>query len=126
MKIFRVFILTVICTTGLAMQSGAQTIKNYGQEWKIVEDHISKGLPASALETVKKIYTTAKAEKQDAQVVKALIYITQLQQENREENFALRIKEIEKERQTSKEPVTSLLNGYLAGLYYQYFAGNRY
>lgn len=126
MKIFRVFILTVICTTGLAMQSGAQIIKNYGQEWKAVEDHISKGLPASALEAVKKIYTTAKAEKQDAQIVKALVYITQLQQENREENFALRIKEIEKERQTSKEPVTSLLNSYLAGLYYQYFAVNRY
>ncbi|GAB3429921.1 alpha-2-macroglobulin family protein [Niabella aquatica] len=108
------------------MQSGAQIIKNYDREWKIVADNISKGLPASALETVKKIYTAAKAEKQDAQIVKSLVYITQLQQENREENFTLRIKEIEKELQSSKEPVTSLLNSYLAGLYYQYFAGNRY
>ena len=34
-----------------------------------------KGLPKSALEEVKKIYTLAKAEKQDAQVIKALVYI---------------------------------------------------
>ena len=101
------------------MRTNAQ-VKNYEADWKTVEDHITKGLPASALETVKKIYTRAKTEKQDAQLVKAIVYMTQLQQENREENPLQRIKEIEKEIQGSKEPVTSLLNSYLAGIYQQY------
>ncbi|MCH5720535.1 hypothetical protein [Niabella hibiscisoli] len=52
--------------------------------------------------------------------------MTQLQQENREENPAQRIKEVEAEILQVKEPVTSLLNSYLAGIYQQYFSMNRY
>ena len=35
---------------------------------------------------VKKIYQLAKKEKQDAQVIKSLVYMTGLQTENREDN----------------------------------------
>lgn len=108
------------------MKSNAQTIKNYEEDWKAVEQHINKGLPASALEAVKKIYAKAKKEKQDAQIIKSLVYMSELQQENREDNETKRIAEIEKEIAISKEPSTSLLNNYLAGLYQQYYNNNRY
>ena len=42
-----------------------------------------KKLPKSALAEVKKIYTLAKKEKQDAQVIKAVVYMIGLQRKQR-------------------------------------------
>ena len=61
------------------------------KEWKKVDDYVQKGLPKSALTEVKKIYALAKKEKQDAQVIKSLVYMTGLQDENREANKVKRI-----------------------------------
>src|SRR5262245_44163009 len=72
-------------------------IKNYDKEWKKVDDLVKKNLPKSALEEVKKIYSLAKKEKQDAQVIKSLVYMVGLQNQNREDNDILSIKELEKE-----------------------------
>lgn len=118
------FLLLIILFT--CMKSNAQTIKNYETDWKTVESHISKGLPASALVKVKEIYARAKADRQDAQLVKALIYMNRLQEENRENNELASIAGLEKEITESKAPVTALLNSYLAGVYQSYFNRNRY
>ncbi|HMU45785.1 MAG TPA: alpha-2-macroglobulin family protein [Chitinophagaceae bacterium] len=103
-----------------------QPIKNYDAEWKKVQGLIEKGLPKSALDEVKKIYVLAKKEKQDAQVIKSLVYISGLQSETREDNGIESIKEFEKEIATSKEPVTSILNSLLAQMYLQYYQSNRW
>ena len=126
MNTIKSFFTIIIIFTIALMRSNAQSVKNYEADWKTVEANMQKGLPASALEVVKKIYTKAKTEKQDAQMVKALVYMTQLQTENRENNEVQSIKQIEKELTISKEPVTSLLNSYLAGIYQQYYNNNRY
>src|SRR5688572_28844299 len=105
---------------------GQAPVKDYASQWKIVEDHVKKKLPKSALTEVKKIYDQAKKEKQDAQVIKSLIYIMNLQEENRENNYILSIKEFEKEIPGSKEPVTSILNSLLAEKYWSYYQNNRY
>ena len=108
------------------MNAGSQDIiKNYGKEWKTVDDFVKKNLPKSALTEVKKIYALAKKEKQDAQVIKSLVYMTGLQQENREENETIAIKEIEKEIAGSKEPATSILKSLLAEMYWNYFQTHR-
>ena len=65
-------------------------------------------------------------EKQDAQVIKSLIYINGLQQETRENNQALAIADIEKEIADSKEPVNSLLKRLQANLYWNYFQQHRW
>src|SRR5260221_13829967 len=86
-----IFLITILFNL-FAMNAGSQNlIKNYEKDpiaigWKTVEDFIKKNLPKSALTEVKKIYSLAKKEKQDAQVIKALVYMTSLQQENREDN----------------------------------------
>src|SRR4051794_6387822 len=73
-------------------------IKNYSAQWKKVDELIGKQkLPKSALEEVKKIYAQAKKEKQDAQLIKAVVYMVSLQDENRENAALLSIAEIEKE-----------------------------
>jgi hypothetical protein len=101
-------------------------VKNYEKEWKKADDFVNKGLPKSALTEARKIYDLAKKENQNAQVIKALIYITGLQNENREENEILSIEEIEKEITVSKEPVVSLLKSLLAGMYWNYYQQNRW
>ncbi len=126
--------LTIIFSSFFVMiTSGQYPIKNYEKEWKKVEGFAAKGLPKSALEEVKKIYALAKTEKQDAQLIKALLYITGLQSENREDNQLFSLAEIEKEiavnltaGQTGKEPITSLLKSLLANMYYNYYQQNRW
>ncbi|MFI5129792.1 MAG: alpha-2-macroglobulin [Chitinophagales bacterium] len=100
---------------------GQQPVKNYEKEWKKVDDLVSKKLPKSALTEVKKIYVLAKKDRQDAQVIKSLVFMTSLQNENREANKDSSIHEIEKELLVNHEPAVSILNSLLAGLYWNYY-----
>ncbi len=117
-----------------AMNARSQgPIKNYDKEWKKIANFVDKGLPKSALTEVKKLYALAKMEKQDAQVIKSLVYITGLQTENREDNEIFSISEVEKEiavslpaGQAGKEPVSSILKSLLADMYWNYFQQQRW
>ncbi len=127
LPVVKPFLFMIILLGLFSMNAGSQVpVKNYDKEWKKIEDFVNKGLPKSALTEVKKLYDLAKKEKQDAQVIKALVYISNLQNENREDNDALSVTEIEKEIITSKEPVTSLLKSLLAGMYWDYYQDHRW
>ncbi|HEX4875480.1 MAG TPA: alpha-2-macroglobulin family protein [Chitinophagaceae bacterium] len=120
-------ILTITLFSFFTMNSNSQgPIKNYEKEWKKADDFVKKGLPQSALAEAKKIYDLAKKEKQDAQVIKSLVYMTGLQSETRENNEVLSIAAIENEITTSKEPATSLLKSLLAEMYWNYFQDIRW
>jgi len=117
-----VFILT-FSITGNSQTS----VKTYEKEWKKIDDLITKKkLPKTALAEVKKIYTLAKKEKQEAQIIKAVIYMIGLQKETREDSESLAIKEVEKKLATSTEPVVSIFRSLLAGVYLNYFHQNRW
>jgi len=103
-----------------------KTVKNYTKEWKRVEQYSEKGLPKSALAELNKIYALAKKEGQDAQVIKALLYKTQLMEEIEEEADTLAIKAVEKEIRSAKAPVKNILQSYLAGLYWSFYEMNRW
>src|SRR5436190_230028 len=120
------FLITILSGLFILPVNGQQSIKNYDKEWKKVEGFAKKNLPKSALIEVKKIYELAKKEKQDAQLIKAVVYMIGLQQENREENETLSISEIEKEIVISKEPVTSIFNSLLAEIYWNYYQQHRW
>ena len=132
MQLFKNLFFTTIFFSLFIMSAHSQTpVKNYEKEWKKVEDFTNKGLPKSALAEVKKIYDLAKKDgsagsPQDAQVIKALIHITSLQNENREDNQVFSITEIEKEISMSREPAASLLKSLLAGMYWNYYQNNRW
>lgn len=118
---------TMILLGLFTMNANGQTpIKKYDKEWKRIEDLVNKGLPKSALTEVKKLYALAKKEKQDAQVIKTLVYITSLQTENREDNEVLSVSEIEKEIAISNEPVASILKSLLADMYWGYYQSHRW
>jgi len=105
----------------------AQSKFNYTAAWKKVDDLINKkGLPESALNEVKIIYAAAKKEKNNGQLIKALVFRVNLQQVKEEDADIKAIKEIEKEITLSAEPVKSILNNLLAEAYWQYFQNNRW
>src|SRR5215212_4110377 len=70
------FLLFLFLISNPVLLFAQNPVKNYEKEWKKVDDLVKKELPKSALTEIKKIYELAKKEKQDAQVVKALVYIT--------------------------------------------------
>jgi hypothetical protein len=100
--------------------------KNYEKEWKQADAFIQKHLPKSALEQVKNIYQLAKKDKQDAQVIKTLIYMIGLQNEVTENDDTKVIADLDKETNTTSEPARSILNSLLAELYWQYYQQHRW
>src|ERR1700750_1453466 len=89
---------------------GQQPVKNYEKEWNRVESLIKKNFPKSAVEQVKKIYQFAKSNKQDAQLIKSLVYIISLQSESTENSDVKAIADFEEEVGTATEPARSILN----------------
>lgn len=122
-RLFTLFALFILISSSICL---AQAPKNYEVQWKKVEEYVKKNLPASALTEVKKIYTLAKKEKQDAQVIKSLLYITDLQSQIREDNEVLSIGELEKEVTGASEPLKSLLYSIIAEKYWNYYQSNRW
>ncbi|RYY58952.1 MAG: alpha-2-macroglobulin, partial [Chitinophagaceae bacterium] len=116
---------TLFCMAA-SNSSGQSPVKNYEKEWKTVQALIDKRLPASALTEVKKIYTLAKKEKQEAQVIKSVAYRLMLQSENREDNDIAAIKEVETEIKTATQPAKSILTSLLGDLYLGYFQEHRW
>lgn len=118
-------ILLPLLSIFFTVQLFAQT--NYDAQWKKIDELIEKkNLPKSALAEVKKVYSLAKKQKNEAQIIKSLIYMNGLQEDTREDNGIESIKDIEKELPTAKEPALSILKSLLANLYWNYFSNNRY
>ena len=127
MRYFTTLFLFVICTVLLYSGLHAQpATRNYEKEWKKVDDLVRQRLPKSALVEVRKIYTMAKAAKQEAQVIKSLVYIYSLQDENREDNEVFSVLELEKEIQVSTGATKSILQSLLASIYWSYFETARW
>jgi len=118
--------LSLIFLIALSLQAHTQ-VKDYAAEWKKIDELVQqRGLPQSALQEVRKIYARAKAEKQDAQVIKSLLYMTMLRENTREDNLPASIRELEKELQDLNEPAASITRSLLATRYWQYFQRYRW
>jgi uncharacterized protein YfaS (alpha-2-macroglobulin family) len=92
-------------------------VKKYESEWKKVDGFVAKGLSQSALVEVNKIYDIAKKEKQDAQIVKALVTRLSLEQELKEDQDREVLESLKAEISTAQEPVKSILYSLLAQAY---------
>jgi uncharacterized protein YfaS (alpha-2-macroglobulin family) len=125
-KLFR-FLLIAFSLAICFITAPAQTpIKNYEKDWKQVNDYMSRNLPKSALPVVKKIYLAAKKDKQDAQLIKALVFMNDLQQENTENSEWVAIADMEKEMATNSEPAASILRSLTASMYWSYYQNHRW
>lgn len=121
-KFFLTLSAFVLFSTSLFSQNG---LNNYDKFWKKADSLIQKkGLIQSAQEEVNKIYTLAKKEKNNAQVLKALIYRLSL---NRQVNSDIinNIKELDREILVSTELAKSILRSIEAENYWNYFQQHR-
>ncbi|WP_407522798.1 alpha-2-macroglobulin family protein [Lacibacter sp. MH-610] len=121
----RIILANILFFAFTTMQ--AQPTFNYTAAWKKVDELMNKkGLTASAIKQVQAIYTAAQKEKNDAQLIKALIFRINLQQEKEEDADLLSIQQLEKEVRIAKEPAKSILTNLLAEAYWQYLQNNRW
>ncbi|MCD6544716.1 MAG: carboxypeptidase-like regulatory domain-containing protein [Flavobacteriaceae bacterium] len=113
-------ILSFILTTSVAQDL------TYKQAWKKVENFELKDLPKSALAEVEKIYTMAKGNENDEQLIRSFIYKSKFALEIQENAQLSVISNLKKEINDSKFPTRNILESVLADLYWQYFQQNRY
>src|SRR4030095_5356771 len=125
MQPFRAVFIFLTFSFFISIQTKAQT-KNYEKEWKQVDGFVKKQLPKSALEQVKRIYALATKEKQEAQVIKALVYMMSLQQGMTENSEVKAMSDMQREIETANEPAKSILNSLLADMYWSYYQQHRW
>ena len=117
------FILATLCW----FLTIAQQPSSYDRAWKKIDTLIlEKGLTASAMTEVNKLYSRAKTENNTAQLIKALLYRMGLQSLKEEDAAIKNINSIEKEISTAKEPARSILNSFAAEIYKNYLNENRW
>jgi len=122
------YILALTCCSFLPFLLTAQPgMNDYAARWKKVDSLVDKkGLPQSALLEVNNIYLLAKKEKNDVQVIKALIYRVNLGEGRQEDAFQKNTADLEKEIAAAEQPARSILQSILAGVYWNYFQSHRY
>lgn len=125
--IFKRILAAASATLFVLTLTAQQKMKSYNKEWKKIDSLITKkGLTASALQEVNTIYTLAKKDGNDAQMIKALLYQMGLQQQKEEEAIKKNIEQIEKEIPVAGEPVRSILQSMAAARYLTWYQQNRW
>ena len=99
----------------------------YDSAWKKVDNLINKdGLVKTALGEVDKIYVKARKEKNNPQLIKALVYQLNLSAATTENAETAQIQKIEKEIAGAGEPTSQILQSITAEMYWHYFQNNRW
>lgn len=99
---------------------------SYDKEWKQVDSLTQQGLPKSALEVIEKIYSKALKEKNDAQIIKALIYKTGSMYAYEEDAQIKSIQELEKQLPAIAFPAKPVLQSIIASVYWRYYQTQRW
>jgi hypothetical protein len=121
--------IIIFCSIGLllSINSMAQPKDPYKAQWKKIDSLVQKQQQTkTAIAEINKLYTLATKEKQQGQVIKALIYKISLQNTIEENAEQKGIAAIEVAIATSEQPVTAILQTALADKYYQYYQQHRY
>ncbi|HEY9115954.1 MAG TPA: MG2 domain-containing protein, partial [Bacteroidales bacterium] len=103
-----------------------QDNKDYSNEWKQVDTLAQQGLPRSAIQVVDKIFNEAKAEANEPQYIKALIYRASLQGQYQEDHLVGAINSFQVELATAAGVEKQIIQSLLAELYYRYYTQNRW
>ncbi len=115
-----IILLSVILTAFYTPDNG------FNKLWKKVEYYQKKGLPKSAIKVVDEIYTVAKKEHNNPQVIKALIFKAGLVSSHEEDYLIKSINTFEQEIEDADSPEKQILYSLTGELYQQYFSNNRY
>ncbi|WP_448528082.1 alpha-2-macroglobulin family protein [Raineya sp.] len=117
--IFALAILLAIVQT-----NQAQTM--YENLWKKVTDAEDKGLPETARKEVEAIYALAQKEKNNAQLVKAVIHRLKYYEVKEEKDVVKALMELKKEAEKADFPTKNLLYSMQAEIFWKYYQENRW
>ncbi|MCO5237044.1 MAG: MG2 domain-containing protein [Chitinophagaceae bacterium] len=117
-----------LCTVPLFLflQTKCQTKMNYEGAWEKADQLNDKGLPKSAAQEVQKIYEQAKKDRNNGQLIKAVIFQINLEIPTSENGEEAAIRKIETEIKTASSPVKQILQSVAAKMYWNYFQNNRW
>jgi uncharacterized protein YfaS (alpha-2-macroglobulin family) len=127
MQRFLFFLFTLV-VLGAHAQQIRKPVATYDQDWKRVDSLGQKGLPKSALTLIDQIYTRAKAERNERQLVKAVIYRQSLQKYSDAGSTFQTVKSLKQELTGGALtiPARNILQSVLAETYWQYYQQNRW
>ena len=118
--------LVTVCLI-VSLVTAQITPGDYRTSWKKIDSLIhKKGLTESALAELNKLYTLAKKEKNEPQIIKALLYRMNLQQMKEEDATQKIIAELESEIAAASEPSRSILASIAAEYYWMYYQRHRW
>src|ERR1700744_2705366 len=105
------FVLLLLC---LSVHIVDAQMSNYDRRWGIVDSLIDKkGLTVSALQEVNTIYGLAHKEKNEGQMIKALIYRIRLEQRKSDAGLPAAIKELQQQADSSNGAAKAILENML-------------
>ncbi len=119
-------IITMILLFSTTLKAQSDKYDDCKEQWKIVEQFESKGLPKSGLAEVEKIYIKAKRTKNSPQLIKSLIYKSKYALTSEEDAQLTIINDLKSEIADAKFPTKNILESILADIYWQYFQQNRW
>ncbi|MFN3939091.1 MAG: alpha-2-macroglobulin family protein, partial [Chitinophagales bacterium] len=122
--IFFLSLVTTLITASVIIKSG-DDFEGYEKEWKKVEKLESEGLPQSALQIVEKILSYARTDRNENQLVKALIYKAKFIAQTEEDGSVQAIQILENEIAKATFPLQNILYSLTAELYQSYYQQNR-
>jgi uncharacterized protein YfaS (alpha-2-macroglobulin family) len=97
---------------------------DYPKEWAEIDSFAQKALPKSALEKVIALHERAKKDKNDAQIIKTIIYRENFQNQTEEGSWDKSVSRLEKELLTADFPVKPLLQTMLAEMHQRFLTDN--
>lgn len=120
---FALLAATLLFSTGLFAQNLPDS---FPVQWKLIDSLLwKKDLPKSALQQVNALYKKAYAQKNEAQVIKTLLYTLQLESRVNDKSDQSRLTYIEQEiKKAFSAPQKSILQVLLAKAYYNIFQNN--
>ncbi len=99
---------------------------SYTSLWEEVQKLEREALTKSALKLVETISVKAEKEKNSAQIVKSLLFVSKYAMTLEEDAQLHIINRFKEEIDKAETPTKNVLESYLANLYWQYFQQNRY
>ncbi len=119
-----IFLIAVVVFTALV--SIAFPPQDYDKLWKKVYQLEADGLPRSALDVVDEIYREARAEDNQPQLLKALIYKISLKSRFEEDHLAGAIRYFNAELSEAEPPSRQIIHSLLGEMYIWYYQQNRW
>ncbi|MCB0635019.1 MAG: hypothetical protein KDC54_00295, partial [Lewinella sp.] len=124
----RIFVLAALLLAGINLNAQFMLSPDttYAQAWQAIDSLEGRGQYRTALEETENLYARAKADGEQAQEVKALLYRLGYVQELNEDGQIVAIQNLEEAYQRAETPVKPVLASLLGSWYYGYWESNRW